>query len=66
MSLARIVVRQVHVILLLASATGILAADETAPKPEKFAIWPNDTAPIGAGDSEKDKRLHHDPSSAGG
>jgi acetyl esterase/lipase len=42
------------VILLLLAATETLAADKPGPKPEKLAIWPNDSAPIGAGNFEKE------------
>jgi acetyl esterase/lipase len=48
-----IVRRQSLIVSLLLAATSSLVADEPAPKPEKLAIWPDDSAPIGAGNFEK-------------
>lgn len=40
-------------VMLLLFATVTLAGDETAPKPEKLAIWPENSVPVGDGASEQ-------------
>ncbi len=53
MSVKSIVPLHGLVVVTLLAATATFAADDTASKPEKLAIWPNDSSPIGGGNSEK-------------